>query len=205
MANMLNGNFPNQYGVYGAPIPNYMQNNNVDQLYNTYKTMMENNPYLQQQQNQNSNPSLGQSGSFMFVKSFNEVENYPVSPDGRPTLFFMSNGIFWSKKFLNGKTVIQTFNYGTMNTNGESGALDSTQETQNADSNIDNNQNKEMTSGQSRMTQDEHINSDSALFDAIMQRIDEINKKVVLLDKRTKKLNKENNKNKEKEVNSNVV
>lgn len=75
-----------------------------EQVYNDYMQM------------QKSNPAINSRGVFVEVKDFKEVEMYPVSTDGTPTLFFnFDQMIFWSKKFVNGKNAIQTFYFAPLN------------------------------------------------------------------------------------------
>lgn len=103
---------------YLDPMGQFMPDPRVDQLYQQYKNILnslQNNmcpqPNQQRQQNaQSANPAMGQRGMFIQVNDYKDVENYPVSPDGTPTLFFdYQHGFFWSKKLLNGQTVVQDF------------------------------------------------------------------------------------------------
>ena len=107
-----NGMMPNLYGTYGAPMP-YGQNANIDDIYNQYKQMQQ---QMQQPMQSNANPAMGQRGTFIEIKSYSEVENYPVPTNGIPVLFFdFANYVFYSKKFVNGQCSIQDFYFGPMN------------------------------------------------------------------------------------------
>lgn len=53
-----------------------------------------------------------------YVNSYDEVEKGQVSMNGVPTMY-VSNGIFWIKKFVNGQAYINAYKFEPMNNIGE--------------------------------------------------------------------------------------
>lgn len=75
-----------------------------------------NNQMFPQQQNPSS--SLGSdTGTYVYVQDYQQVVSYPTPADGKAILFInLDKGIGWSKKFVNGTNVIQSFTIGLLNT-----------------------------------------------------------------------------------------
>lgn len=103
-------------------------NTNIDQLYAQYKQTEQQLMQLQEQMRTQAPPiylpsqvpvqapAMGQRGSFMQVHDFKEVENTPVPTNGTPVLFFnFEQGLFWSKKCINGQCCIQDFCFAPLN------------------------------------------------------------------------------------------
>lgn len=76
---------------------------------------------LQQQQQNVQSPIPNQpctSGMYDKVTSYQDVENYPTPTNGTAVLLFnYEQGVFYSKKFVNGQSVIQTFTFIPLNNN----------------------------------------------------------------------------------------
>lgn len=67
-----------------------------------------------QQQSQQQIPIT--RGSFIQVKDYQEVVNYPTDASGNPTLFMNENqGVFWVKKFIDGSNKIQAYSFAPIN------------------------------------------------------------------------------------------
>ena len=131
LTNGMPMDMPNYFGTYGAPMPiGFVPGAAVDQLYNSYKQALDTlmnyqrgsqiPPQQQQPQPQSQgNNAMGQRGTFIQVSGYKDVDNYPVPLDGTPTLFFdYEHMVFWSKKFVNGQTCVQSFVFGPVNSNG---------------------------------------------------------------------------------------
>lgn len=102
---------------------------NIDQIYNTYKQQQLQRQQRQQQMFANnslynngyintppSNNPIGQQGIFKQVREYKEVENASVAADGTPTLFFdFQHGIFYSKKYVEGRCTIQPYSFAPIN------------------------------------------------------------------------------------------
>lgn len=68
------------------------------------------------------------SGMYDKVTNYQEVENYPTPTNGTAVLLFnYEQGIFYSKKFVNGQSVIQPFTF--MPLNSSNNADNNVQET----------------------------------------------------------------------------
>lgn len=91
------------------------------------------NAFQQQQQMQSpivNRPST--SGIYDRVSNYQEVENYPAPTDGNAVLLFnFENGVFYSKKFINGQSTIQTFTFMPLNTNANDDSQNSPKNTPN--------------------------------------------------------------------------
>ena len=91
--------------------------------YNNYNNLNQLNPQqlqmqLQQMQNQYSQLQQMNSarGSFIQVKDYQDVINYPTDASGMPTLFMNeANGVFWVKKFIDGTNKIQAYQFAPIN------------------------------------------------------------------------------------------
>lgn len=80
----------------------------LDQLKNGQQVAQ---PNYQQQSN-----SYNETGIYVYVSNYSEVINYPVSIDGKATLFIcLQNEICWVKKMINGVPSIQTFSLKALN------------------------------------------------------------------------------------------
>ena len=66
--------------------------------------------------NQNRNVNAGFIGQY--VNSYEEVEKGQVNMNGIPTMY-VSNGVFWIKKFVNGQSYITAYKFESMNNVGE--------------------------------------------------------------------------------------
>lgn len=66
--------------------------------------------------NQNRNVNAGFIGQY--VNSYEEVEKGQVNMNGIPTMY-VSNGVFWIKKFVNGQSYITAYKFEPMNNVGE--------------------------------------------------------------------------------------
>lgn len=93
----------------------------IDRMYAQYKQTQQ---MLAQQQMQfqqmqapqfapqQGNPAMGQRGMFVQVHDYSEVVQTPVPISGTPMLFFcFEQGIFWSKKIVDGQPRIQPFTF----------------------------------------------------------------------------------------------
>lgn len=75
------------------------------------------NAYQQNVQSPISNQPCT-SGMYDKVSNYQEVENYPTPTNGTAVLLFnYEQGIFYSKKFVNGQSVIQPFTFIPLNSN----------------------------------------------------------------------------------------
>lgn len=91
--------------------------------YNNYNNLNQLNPQqlqmqLQQMQNQYSQMQQMNSarGSFIQVKDYQDVINYPTDASGMPTLFMNeTSGVFWVKKFIDGTNKIQAYQFAPIN------------------------------------------------------------------------------------------
>lgn len=75
--------------------------------------------------NQNRNVNAGFIGQY--VNSYEEVEKGQVNMNGIPTMY-VSNGVFWIKKFVNGQSYITAYKFEPMNNVGEPQQQDPTTE-----------------------------------------------------------------------------
>lgn len=99
-----------------------MQYNNYNPYANNLQAQIQQNmQQLQQlqgqyqQYNQNQQQQINR-GSFIQVKDFQDVINYPTDASGNPTLFMNdSQGVFWVKKFIDGTNKIQAYSYSPIN------------------------------------------------------------------------------------------
>ena len=99
-----------------------MQYNNYNPYANNLQAQIQQNmQQLQQlqgqyqQYNQNQQQQINR-GSFIQVKDFQDVINYPTDASGNPTLFMNdSQGVFWVKKFIDGTNKIQAYSYAPIN------------------------------------------------------------------------------------------
>lgn len=69
--------------------------------------------------NQPQPPANGitQIGTYVVVKTVQDMENYPVPVDGTPVNVFVDNmGVFYSKKMSNGVVSCQPFSFAPLNT-----------------------------------------------------------------------------------------
>ena len=66
--------------------------------------------------NQNKPINTGFVGQY--VNSYEEVEKGQVNMNGIPTMY-VSNGVFWIKKFVNGQSYITAYKFEPMNNVGE--------------------------------------------------------------------------------------
>lgn len=69
--------------------------------------------------NQPQPPANGitQIGTYVVVKTIQDMENYPVPVDGTPVNIFVDNtGVFYSKKMVNGTVSCQPFSFAPLNT-----------------------------------------------------------------------------------------
>lgn len=97
----------NNYNPYANNLQAQIQQNmqQLQQLQGQY------NQYNQMQTQQQIN-----RGSFIQVKDFQDVINYPTDASGNPTLFMNdSQGVFWVKKFVDGTNKIQAYSYSPIN------------------------------------------------------------------------------------------
>lgn len=90
-------------------------------IYNPYQNNYQNiQQQIQQQiqqlqQLQNIQQNIPR-GSFIQVKDYQEVVNYPTDASGNPTLFMNENtGVFWVKKFIDGSNKIQAYSFAPIN------------------------------------------------------------------------------------------
>lgn len=76
---------------------------------------------LQQMNNQmypqnTSAPLNNDTGIYVYAQDYQQVVSYPTPADGKATLFInLDKGIGWSKKFVNGTNVIQSFTISFLN------------------------------------------------------------------------------------------
>lgn len=60
---------------------------------------------------------ITQIGTYVVVKTLQDMENYGVPVDGTPVNIFIENsGVFYSKKLVNGVTSCQPFSFSPLNT-----------------------------------------------------------------------------------------
>lgn len=63
-----------------------------------------------------ANNGIIQIGTYVVVKSIQDMENYPVPVDGTPVNIFVDNtGAFYSKKMVNGTVSCQPFSFAPLN------------------------------------------------------------------------------------------
>ena len=99
-------NFNPYANMYNQNLQNQLQQNmqQLQQLQGQY------NQYNQMQQQQINR------GSFIQVKDYQEVVNYPTDASGSPTLFMNdTQGVFWVKKFIDGTNKIQAYSFSPIN------------------------------------------------------------------------------------------
>lgn len=76
------------------------------------------NAYQQQQMQSPIMNKPSTSGIYDKISSYQDVENYPTPTDGTAVLLFnYESGVFYSKKFVNGQSTIQTFTFMPLNSN----------------------------------------------------------------------------------------
>lgn len=76
-----------------------------------------NNQMFPQQIQNTSSPLNSDTGVYVYVQDYQQVINYPTPADGKAMLFInLDKGIGWSKKFVNGTNVIQSFTINLLNT-----------------------------------------------------------------------------------------
>jgi hypothetical protein len=102
----------NPYGMYQP------QNYDINAMQNQLAQ-------LQQMQNQMRSPiqntipqpqGVIQVGTYVVVKTIQDMENYPVPVDGTPVnIFVEGTGVFYSKKMANGSTNCQPFSFSPLN------------------------------------------------------------------------------------------
>lgn len=74
---------------------------------------------LQQYSNlYNQNKPINSGFVGQYVNSYEEVEKGQVNMNGIPTMY-VSNGVFWIKKFVNGQSYITAYKFEPMNNVGE--------------------------------------------------------------------------------------
>lgn len=88
--------------------------------YNNYNQLNPQQLQAQLQQMQNQYSQLQQMntsrGSFIQVKDYQDVINYPTDASGMPTLFMNeASGVFWVKKFIDGTNKIQAYQFAPIN------------------------------------------------------------------------------------------
>lgn len=159
-----NGGILNPFGLFGGQLPNV----NIDNLYAQYKQaqaqMQAQMNNMNAQPSVNINPAMGQRGTWLQVRDYKEVENYPVPTDGTPTLFFdFEHGMFYSKKFANGQCCIQDFYFGP--TSGMS-------------------EKEQAIPEPSIESQSLGMNFDPSIFNVMFEKMDDIAKSVSALSKK---------------------
>lgn len=98
-------------GIYGGLNP-YAQPD-LNALIAQAQKLQSQNPYNPANQ---PNQAMTNRGDYVVIKDYKEVETTPARADGIATLFFdYANMIFYSKKLLNGKAVVQNFNFSIPN------------------------------------------------------------------------------------------
>ena len=123
-----------------------MNYNNFNPYANMYNQIQQNMQQLQQLQGQYNQMQQQQvnRGSFIQVKDYQEVVNYPTDASGSPTLFMNdTQGVFWVKKFIDGSNKIQAYSFSPINDFNTKPIINTTQEeklntTQNSTEIIDN-------------------------------------------------------------------
>jgi hypothetical protein len=119
----------NPYSAYQPKTPQQLQLELNSMLQNQYAPIY--NAF--QQQNNVQSPISNQpctSGVYDKVTNYQEVENYPTPTNGTAILLFnYEQGIFYSKKFVNGQSVIQPFTFMPLNNNSETNTANSTNNT----------------------------------------------------------------------------
>lgn len=88
--------------------------------YNNYNNLNPQQLQMQLQQMQNQYSQMQQMntsrGSFIQVKDYQDVINYPTDASGMPTLFMNeASGVFWVKKFIDGTNKIQAYQFAPIN------------------------------------------------------------------------------------------
>lgn len=84
---------------------------NLGQLQSQLQQLQQLQSQYYPQQNQQA-----QRGTFIQVKDYQEVINYPTDASGMPTLFMNeTQGVFWVKKFIDGTNKIQAYNFAPIN------------------------------------------------------------------------------------------
>lgn len=98
-------------GIYSGLNP-YMQPD-LNALIAQAQKLQSQSPYNPSSQ---PNQSMNNRGDYVVIKDYKEVETTPARMDGIATLFFdWTNMVFYSKKLLNGKAVVQNFNFSIAN------------------------------------------------------------------------------------------
>lgn len=123
---------PYQYNNYGNMNMQQQIQQQISQLQNLQ------NQYNQMyQQPQNQQPIT--RGSFIQVKDYQEVINYPTDASGMPTLFMNeNNGVFWVKKFIDGSNKIQAYSFAPIN-DFSTNTINNTNQDEKASKNENNN------------------------------------------------------------------
>lgn len=75
-----------------------------------------NNQMYSQTPSNSSSPLNNDTGIYVYAQDYQQVVSYPTPADGKATLFInLDKGIGWSKKFVNGTNVIQSFTISFLN------------------------------------------------------------------------------------------
>lgn len=104
------------YNNYFNPYQNNSQN--IDMLYNQLAQLKQQQMQMQSpmpnQQVQNN--GVLQIGTYVVVKTLQDMENYGVNMDGTPVNIFIENsGVFYSKKIDKGIVTCQPFSFAPLN------------------------------------------------------------------------------------------
>ena len=113
----------NTYPYYSVKSPQQMQQELTSILQNQYAPA-----YNMLQQNIQSpipnQPST--SGIYDKVSTYQDVENYPTPTNGTAVLLFnYDDGVFYSKKFVNGQSTIQPFKFLPLNSSNTANVVES--------------------------------------------------------------------------------
>lgn len=118
---------PYNYNNNQPKTPQQLQAELIGMLQNQYAPMY--NSFQQQNMQSPIQNKPSTSGIYDQVSSYQDVENYPTPTDGTAVLLFnFGNGVFYSKKFVNGQSTIQPFTFMPLNSNGTDDST-TTQET----------------------------------------------------------------------------
>lgn len=109
-----------QYPFYGynPMMAGQQAQRRIEDLQRELAALQNMNNQMFPQQQQNSSTSLNSdTGTYVYVQDYQQVTSYPTPADGKAILFInLDKGIGWSKKFVNGANVIQSFTIGLLNT-----------------------------------------------------------------------------------------
>lgn len=105
---------PYNYNNFQPKTPQQLQAELTSMLQGQYAPVY--NAFQQQNMQSPIQNKPSTSGIYDQVSSYQEVENYPTPTDGTAVLLFnFGNGVFYSKKFVNGQSTIQPFTFMPLN------------------------------------------------------------------------------------------